>query len=749
MPQLPRVGDLFGRYRIDAQIGQGGMGVVFGATDTDFDRRVALKVVSTALGESAEFQARFEREASVLARLNSPHVIAIFDYGEQDGCPYIATQYVAGGDLGGLLTARGPMPPSLAVNVCAQVADALSDAHRAGVVHRDVKPSNVLLRDADTTDLHAYLCDFGIARTESEGLTAPGAVSGTWSYLAPECGSGAPGTVASDLYSLGCLLWAALTGQAPYRGTDVEIAIAHHRGPLPQLLGDDPFTLHVNAILANTLAKDPRARYADADALRRDLLAAKAIPSTGVRAAPVVASPQRSRSSQQPASQPSAESRAGGSGRLSLGSLPPGSPSITGRSARRRTSLVVALSCAAVVAVAGGIVAVSVLGGEDNQPAAGPNQSRATSPTESATESPTGSASGSPTSSPVEPVVEGPVHGDVNGDGFGDLSLTNLVKPKRGPEFYELTSWTSTGSAFIDPVTDGDPTGPGSSRDRVIGDFDGDGLLEEVAVDTPSQTGKPSISAELSTGVSLRQKLPRPDEAKYLTSFAGDINDDDQDDLVLLAWGEDDLMQVWVASSSGTAFSAATKALDIPHGFSQASVEAGDFDGDSRVDIAVITTPDVPPGDASRSTIDIYLGGAEGFVPDDKPRTFVSEIGPQLLAGDVDGNGDDELLLVINRTEFAALNVLDYQGRIRKPQPWGLIALPTSSFFDTSFSTGDFDGDGFTDVVGVGPTPDAKQADVQVALSTGDQFASPTSWAKWNAALTDSYGPDIVGMTFP
>ncbi|MDO9495584.1 MAG: serine/threonine-protein kinase [Nocardioides sp.] len=155
MPLFPRVGDVFGRYRID--------------------RRVALKVVSAALGGSAEFLVRFEREAALLARLNSPHVIAIFDYGERDGCPYLATQYVGGGDLGALIAARGRMPPKLAVEVCAQVADALADAHRAGVVHRDVKPTNVLLRDADTLDLHAYLCDFGIARTDGEGLTAPAA----------------------------------------------------------------------------------------------------------------------------------------------------------------------------------------------------------------------------------------------------------------------------------------------------------------------------------------------------------------------------------------------------------------------------------------------------------------------------------------------------------------------------------------------------------------------------------------------
>src|SRR4051812_18197830 len=114
------------------------MGVVFGATDLSFGRAVALKVVSASLGDSPEFRQRFEREAAVLARLDSPHVIAIYDYGVEDGCPYIATQYVGGGDLGALLRTRGAMPPRLALGTCAQVADALHDAHRVGVVHRDV-----------------------------------------------------------------------------------------------------------------------------------------------------------------------------------------------------------------------------------------------------------------------------------------------------------------------------------------------------------------------------------------------------------------------------------------------------------------------------------------------------------------------------------------------------------------------------------------------------------------------------------
>ena len=124
--------------------------------------------------------------------------------------------------------------------MCGQVADALDDAHRAGIVHRDVKPTNVLVRDREADEPHVYLCDFGIARTGTDGLTAAGAVAGTWSYLAPENGRGVPATASSDLYAVGCLLWAALTGHPPYRGTDVEIALAHQRDPVPQLPGDSP-----------------------------------------------------------------------------------------------------------------------------------------------------------------------------------------------------------------------------------------------------------------------------------------------------------------------------------------------------------------------------------------------------------------------------------------------------------------------------------------------------------------------------
>lgn len=731
-PRFPHVGDVFGRYRIDAQIGQGGMGVVFSATDTAFDRKVALKVVSAALGGSAEFLARFEREAALLARLNSPHVIAIFDYGEQDGCPYLATQYVGGGDLGGLLAARGPMPPRLAAEVCAQVADALADAHRAGVVHRDVKPTNVLLRDADTLDLHAYLCDFGIARTDAEGLTAPGSVSGTWSYLAPECGTGAPGTVASDLYALGCLLWATLTGHAPFGGTDVEIAIAHQRAPVPQLAGDDPFTLHVNAILANTLAKDPRARYPDADAVRADLLAAAAIPSTGVR--PLV-TPPPGRPAVPPPTAP-----------------PPRAPA--SRPRRRRTALVVSLTSLAVLAVAGGVVAVAFAGDDPSSPAAPRTGSPSGSASGSASTS-AGEPGGSGSPSPTEPpAVVGPVTGDSDGDGLGDLSVREFVGPEEGPKKggYQLLTWSSTGTAFAEPVSRPDVSPTEVNRSHALADLDGDDLLDPVVVDTPSRRGEVTVTAELSGGASLDQRLPRPTGGTYVTEFPGDADGDGDDDLLLLAWGKR-AMTLWVATSTGTALESPRRALDLDTGYIESELETGDFDGDGLADVAVLTTPEGQTGTWT-STLDVYLGrGAGGFVPDGHPRSFPTTIGKTFVSADLDGDEDTELVLAEDRDSFTQLSVLDYadsgDAGFAKPRGWGLFPQVANTFFDSTMVAGDYDGDGLDDLLLVGPSATPKVAELQVALSTGRRFANATPWATWRFDLVDSYGTQAVGETFP
>ena len=271
----------FGRYRIDGELGRGGMGVVHLATDTRLNRQVALKVISAAYAADPAFVAGFLHEVEVLARLDSPHVISILDSGEVDGRPYLASQYVPGGDLGQALTRHGSLPPDVAVDVCAQVAEALQDAHRAGIVHGDVKPSNILVRGLESARRHAYLCDFGVATSDRSPVTDPDAVAGSWGYLAPERVNGGPATPASDVYALGCVLWACLHGgQPPYTGPDHAVGRAHLSAPIPRLAGDGAQVAHLNSVLAAALAKDPRERHQSAWHLRQHLLGTAPAPAS-------------------------------------------------------------------------------------------------------------------------------------------------------------------------------------------------------------------------------------------------------------------------------------------------------------------------------------------------------------------------------------------------------------------------------------------------------------------------------------
>ncbi len=339
--QPPAVGATFGRYRIESRLGMGGMGVVYAATDTRLNRRVALKVISGQLAGDEQFVARFGHEAEVLTRLDSPHVIAIFDHGEVDGVPYIATQLVGGGDLGTMLRDRGPLPPAQAAAVCAQLAEALDDAHRVGVVHRDVKSSNVLVRDPDADEPFVYLCDFGIALTDSRGLTSSGGMAGSWAYISPERARGEAATPVSDVYSLGCLFWVCLTGRTPYDGTDVEMAIAHLNAPVPQVDGDDDSPAGaVNAVLSRAMAKKPGDRYPSAAELRADLLdLARGGATTPVAPRPVACRPEPGPGSwphRGPHLAVRPEVRRAGAGRRGRGDGRRGSDRVAGRPARPR-----------------------------------------------------------------------------------------------------------------------------------------------------------------------------------------------------------------------------------------------------------------------------------------------------------------------------------------------------------------------------------------------------------------------------
>ncbi|CAB4689088.1 MAG: protein kinase [Actinobacteria bacterium] len=272
----PKVDDEYaGRYLIVRQIGYGGMGVVFEAIDKVLNRAVAIKVVMPSLPDREDYAARFANEASVLARIRSRNIVQIHEYGEDDDTVYFVTELFPDGDLRSWLDHHDPFGRREALALVADLCGALADAHAAGVVHRDVKPANVLLWQRDD-GLFPYLADFGIAvegpAEERQGLTRPGGLVGSPAYMAPERHRGQPADEVGDVYSAGCVLWAVLTGQAPYSGTDFEVISSHVNGPVPQLGTGAPVDRRIDEVLAGALHKDPAQRIATAGELRERLL---------------------------------------------------------------------------------------------------------------------------------------------------------------------------------------------------------------------------------------------------------------------------------------------------------------------------------------------------------------------------------------------------------------------------------------------------------------------------------------------
>jgi len=268
------LGTTFGPYRIEELIGHGGMGEVYRAHDTQTERTVALKVLPLHLARDAEYQVRFRRECAAAASLNEPHVVPIHHFGDVDGRLFLDMRLVSGTDLGAWLAAYGPLPPEVAVAVVTQVAQALDAAHAEGLVHRDVKPSNVLLagvtgREVDITQVFAYLLDFGIARNRDDSpLTAAGQIVGTHRYMAPERYRGSEGDPASDVYALASVLHQMVTGSPPFAGPLPDLMTAHLHQPPPrpsQLRPGVPAGL--DEVVATGMAKNPADRYPTAGAL--------------------------------------------------------------------------------------------------------------------------------------------------------------------------------------------------------------------------------------------------------------------------------------------------------------------------------------------------------------------------------------------------------------------------------------------------------------------------------------------------
>ena len=270
-------GPRFGPYILTAVLGRGGMGVVYRAFDTVKGRTVALKVLIPELAADRAFQDRFRRESKRAARLSEPHIIPIHDYGQIDGRLYIDMRLVEGTDLATLLDRDGPMPPPAAAWITAQVAAALDAAHAGGLVHRDVKPSNVLITGQGQSMPFAYLIDFGIARLISSASMSTSSTVGTVAYMAPERFTGSPGDGRADVYSLACVLFECLTGRQPFSGEMVAVMWAQLNAASPA-----PSTLRpglpaaVDEVVARGLAKDPAHRYGSAGELAEAILAATA-----------------------------------------------------------------------------------------------------------------------------------------------------------------------------------------------------------------------------------------------------------------------------------------------------------------------------------------------------------------------------------------------------------------------------------------------------------------------------------------
>ncbi|WCB96545.1 serine-threonine kinase [Baekduia alba] len=270
-------GSEFAGCRIEGVLGRGGMGVIYRATELRLGRPVALKLIATEQASDPDVRERFEREARMTASIEHPNVVPVYAAGEEDGHLYLVMRYIPGTDLHHLLKATDPprLPPARAASIVAQVAAALDAAHAAGLVHRDVKPANVLIGGA-----HAYLSDFGITRVQASDtrITDSGNWIGTVDFMAPEHLRGEPTDARADVYALGCVLYTALTGTPPFRHDTVPATITAHLHDPPPRPSEAATGVPVafDSVIARALAKEPADRYPSAGDLGRAALAAAA-----------------------------------------------------------------------------------------------------------------------------------------------------------------------------------------------------------------------------------------------------------------------------------------------------------------------------------------------------------------------------------------------------------------------------------------------------------------------------------------
>ncbi len=369
---VPRIGAEFAGYRLESLIGHGGMSIVYRAEHIRLGRTVALKLLSPQLSEDESFRERFERESRLAASLDHPNIIPIYEAGDRDGVFYIAMRYVAGADLKTRLKESGPLEPDNAASFVAQVAAALEAAHAKGLIHRDVKPGNVLIASgagpggAD----HVYLSDFGIAKhTASVGLTRTGMFVGTADYASPEQIEGKQLDGRADVYGLGCVVYEALTAERAYeKDSEVGMMYAHLLEEAPRVTAKRPeLPPEIDSVVAKAMAKSRDDRYATPTELA--LAVDQALHAgTGPQAAETVLAGGPA-AAERPPSPPTGE--------------PASPPAAAGGRGGRSRLVAVTLAGAAALAVAVAVAIVVFTGGDDNTSSAtspGGGTSTTTSP---------------------------------------------------------------------------------------------------------------------------------------------------------------------------------------------------------------------------------------------------------------------------------------------------------------------------------------------------------------------------------
>lgn len=271
---------LSNRYRLDELIGEGGMALVYKAECSLLQRPVAVKILRPQFASDVEFVERFRREAQAAARLSHPNVVNVYDVGQDRGLNYIVMEYVRGENLKELIKKEAPFTVAKTFNIARQICEALHHAHQNNLIHRDIKPHNILI----THDGRVKVTDFGIARAASAStLTQSGSVLGSVQYFSPEQAKGAPAGVASDLYSLGCVIYEMLTGMVPFKGeSPIAIALKHLQEQPPPLRDLRPgIPPAVENIVNRALVKDPSMRFPSALAMLREIQAAQGQSETG------------------------------------------------------------------------------------------------------------------------------------------------------------------------------------------------------------------------------------------------------------------------------------------------------------------------------------------------------------------------------------------------------------------------------------------------------------------------------------